>query len=330
LNSIVIVSLVLLPCLGCGEQNESSVKAKPVPSVDAASPPGTVDAIRTAAPGDRSGEQHGRIAILDRSGGAADGGVALVKPQGAGLAAQVKPQTARKIIYNAQVDMVVANLKSLSASLTRLVNESGGYVAETDETALAQTRGSASWKVRVPVGQFGSFLDALETLGEVRRKHLDSQDVTQEYFDVEANVSNKQQEEKRLQKHLQDSTGKLEDILKVEKELSRVRGEIEHLQGRVRYLASMSSLSTVTITASELQDDKPPVSPTFSAQVGRAFFNSVSALVAFGKGVAILAATAVPWLPLIAIGVLILIKIARKSQAAGSPRQNLLGDPAGK
>ena len=109
------------------------------------------------------------------------------------------------------------------------------------------------------------------------RNHVGSQDVTEEYVDLEARIRNKREEEKRLLKHLADSTGKLEDILAVEKELSRVRGEAEQMEGRLRFLADRAELSTVTIEASEWKDFKPPVAATFRTQVGRTFFLSVEA-----------------------------------------------------
>ena len=84
-----------------------------------------------------------------------------------------------------------------------------------------------------------------------QKNTTDSQDVTEEYYDVEARIKNKRVEEERLLKHLEQSTGKLEDILKVEKEISRVRGEIERQQGRLQYLDKLSALTTVTITLHE-------------------------------------------------------------------------------
>ena len=85
--------------------------------------------------------------------------------------------------------------------------------------------------MRVPPGRFVELLVTAQRLGEVRRVISDSQDVSEEYYDVEARIRNKQQEETRLLAHLQDSTGKLDEILAVERELARVRGEVEQVQG---------------------------------------------------------------------------------------------------
>ena len=194
------------------------------------------------------------------------------------------PTVPRKIIYNAQVTLVVESVPQVAEEVSRLVKESGGYVAETNVSSYSHVRREATWKVRVPVERFDTFLAAVGKLGELQQNHVDSQDVTQEYYDLEARIKNKQQEEKRLQKHLDESTGKLHEILEVEREINRVRGEVEQMQGRIRYLTNVSALSTVTITAMELKDYTPPVSPTFSTQIGRTFARSLANLTAFGKG----------------------------------------------
>jgi tellurite resistance protein len=66
----------------------------------------------------------------------------------------------------------------------------------------------------------------------VRSLNSDAQDVTEEFYDVDARLRNKRVEEQRLVEHLKKSTARLQDILAVEREISRVRGEIEQMEGR--------------------------------------------------------------------------------------------------
>ncbi len=216
-------------------------------------------------------------------------------------AAPVRPMVARKIIYNAQVELVVESVSSTADALARLIQESGGYISETDIVSSSELRRQATWKVRIPVDRFDAFLGEVTRLGELQKNHLDSQDVTQEYVDLEARIANKQEEEKRLLKHLTDSTGKLEDILAVERELSRVRGEVEQMQGRLRFLANVTALSTVTIVATELKGYTPPVSPSFATRIIRTFRNSVTGLTEFGENLLLFIVAVLPWLPFAAI-----------------------------
>jgi hypothetical protein len=227
----------------------------------------------------------------------------------------VPPTVERKVIYNATISLVVEDLTGLEQKLSGLIKDAGGYISESDVASQSQVQRTGTWKVRVPVQKFDAFLAAVVKLGELQRNHLDSQDVTQEYYDVEARIANKQKEEKRLQKHLDESTGKLEDILAVERELTRVRGEIEQMQGRIRYLANLSSLSTVTITATEIKNYKPPQAPTFATQIARRFSDSVDSLAAFGRGLVLLVATLVPWIPVVALVLGVIVWLYRRGRA---------------
>ncbi len=232
----------------------------------------------------------------------------------------VPPAVPRKIIYNAQITLVAESLTTVEAELARLVQESGGYVAETDVSGVSHERRQGVWKVRVPADRFSAFVAAVGKLGEMQQSHVDSQDVTQEYYDLEARIANKQQEEKRLLKHLDETTGKLEDILTVERELSRVRGEVEQMQGRLRFLANLTSLSTITITATELKNYTPPVEPTFAAQVGRTFRESLRLLTDFAKGVVLVVVAAAPWVVVLALVAIPLWLLLRVRCAIGPSR----------
>ena len=236
--------------------------------------------------------------------------------QKAGEGSTAPRKTERKIIYDARIELVVDSLSATEQAIVRIIKENDGYLAESDQTSAQQNQRHATWRVRVPVASFDAFVGAVVKLGEVQRNHVGSQDVTEEYLDLDARIRNKREEEKRLLKHLADSTGKLEDILAVERELSRVRGEAEQMEGRLRFLADRADLSTVTIEANEWKDFKPPVAASFGTQISRTFFNSVERLVEFGKGFSIVVVALLPWIPLMLIGLVLarwLIRYASRS-----------------
>jgi hypothetical protein len=230
------------------------------------------------------------------------------------------PAVPRKIIYDATIDLVVDSLGGLEASVVDVVKRHGGFLSGSDMATQVSAQRTATWRVRVPVDRFEDFVRAIGRLGEVRTSHIGSQDVTEEYFDLEARIRNKQEEEKRLLKHLADSTGKLEDILKVEAELTRVRGEVEQMQGRLRFLANRADLSTVTITATELKNYTPPQPVTLATQINATFFGSLNALIALGEAALLVFIALVPWLPLIAIALFVAYRLYRASLKAALPR----------
>jgi len=152
-------------------------------------------------------------------------------------------------------------------------------------------------------------------LGEVRSVNSTSDDVTAEFYDIEARIRNKQQEEERLLKLLAEATGKLEEVLAVERELSRVRGEIEQAQGRMRMLKDVTELTTVTVTVTEIKDYVPDEAPTYVTRVRRAFMSSTVAVVATAQVLSLVAVALVPWLPaplLLVLAVLTLRRLRRR------------------
>lgn len=279
-SSWVFVAVVCLGA-GCGGMSEKSFEAPPGKSVGQAEAP---------LAGGAAGE--GKPPPAERQPAAAD---------------------PRKIIYTATIDVRVDNLDAARERLEALILEKKGYVASSDVDSQSGRRRAGTWVARIPVEQYGSFLEAVAQLGEVGRSTSTAEDVTEEFYDVEARLKNKRVEEERLLDHLKKSTGKLEDILAVERELSRVRGEIERTEGRLQYLSNRVALTTVTVTLSELSEYVPESAPSFTTRASRAFGGSVDLLVNAGEGVALGAVAVVPWLPVLAV-FLFLGWLARRSR----------------
>jgi hypothetical protein len=217
------------------------------------------------------------------------------------------PEISRKIIYDAQVDLIVESAEPVAQKVTTLVQKARGFIAEMNVTGSPGSQRSLHWRLRIPVEQFDSFVDAIVALGELERHNRTSQDVTEQYYDIAARIKNKKVEEQTLNKILQERSGKLEDVLKIEIELSRVRGEIEQLEGKIRVLENLSSLATLTLNVREREKFAPPP-PTvadFPTQIARAWGDSILGLVNLGKSLTLWAVSWAVWIPfLVAAGVL--------------------------
>jgi len=219
----------------------------------------------------------------------------------------------RKIIYHGQVDLVTDDLDALEKKLTALIDAQHGYVADSNINGSKGTTRRGTWKVRIPAEGYAPFVKAAAALGELVQLKTDSQDVSAEYYDVEARVAAKKVEEARLLKHLEETAGKLEDILNVERELSRVRSEIEQMQGRLRMLTNLSTLATVDVSASEIQNYVPPQAPTLNTRIARTFAGSVENLTNFGVAILLFLVALAPWLPFALLGLLILFWSIRRA-----------------
>jgi Domain of unknown function (DUF4349) len=215
----------------------------------------------------------------------------------------------RKIIRDASIKIIVSDFAEAEQKLRILLgSQPDAYLAKAEISGSPGAPRSGMWIIRVPIAALDSFIDGLLKLGVPQKNSVDSKDVTEEYYDVQARIKNKKVEEERLVKHLEKSTGKLEEILKVEAEISRVRGEIEQMEGRLRLLANLSELTTIQ----EIKDYVPPQAPTFTSNIGSTFLNSYELVVGFGKNLVLVVAALVPWLPLMAIVVIPLWYFLRK------------------
>lgn len=244
---------------------------------------------------------------------------------GAAAADPVPEALPRKIIYTADVALSVEDFGKAAEQVARLVAQYGGYIAESDTQGRPGAGRSGTWKARVPAEKFDGFVEAVVALGELERRRTDSQDVTEEFYDLEARIKNKTVEEQRLIEHLKNTTGELKEILEVEKELSRVREEVERLQGRLRLLANLTSLTTVSISVHERQDYTPARAPTFGERIARRFQGSFDQFVRAGQEFLLVCVSVVPWLPvwlvvfLVAWLVFRRFRVRMRGPAAGRP-----------
>ncbi len=221
----------------------------------------------------------------------------------------------RKIIYTARIELIVSDLISVEKSLVLLVKEHGGYLAQITINQTSGQSRTGNWEARIPVDKFDSFKDAISKLGFEKSKSQTAQDVTEEFIDLEARITNKKKLEERIIDLLKEKSGKIADIIEVERELARVRGEIEQMEGRIRFLSDQTEMTTVKIFAQEKRDYVPPKAPTFPAQIGQAWGDSLSSLISFCEKVVVSFIYAVPWLVSILVLLLPALLILRRRKS---------------
>ena len=152
----------------------------------------------------------------------------------------------RKVISTAFISLEVEVVPAATAEVRSIAEGLGGFV-EQMSTSGGTERQQANITVRVPQGQFFTALDRLSELGEVRSQNVGSEDVTEDFIDMEARLKSVLREEKSLLSLL-DKAEKVGDILTIERELSRLRSEIERLQGTLNFLERRVDLATITVS----------------------------------------------------------------------------------
>jgi len=168
----------------------------------------------------------------------------------------------RLIIRTGQASIEVDSLEPSMAELRRIVQRVGGFVADASVQSGRNQLRSATLELKVPASRFDELTVGLEPLGRLQFVNVGAEDVSEEFVDLTARAANGRRLEDRLVELLRTRTGKLQDVLSVERELARVREEIERMEGRLRFLKSSAQLSTLSVNLYE-----PP--PLVASHPGR-------------------------------------------------------------
>ena len=168
----------------------------------------------------------------------------------------------RLIVRTGQASIEVDSLESSMAELRRIVLRAGGFVADASVQSGRNQLRSATLELKVPASRFDELTEGLRPLGRLQFVNVGAEDVSEEFVDLTARVANGHRLEERLVELLRTRTGKLQDVLSVERELARVREEIERMEGRMRFLKTSAQLSTLSVNLYE-----PP--PLVASHPGR-------------------------------------------------------------
>jgi anti-sigma factor RsiW len=153
-------------------------------------------------------------------------------------------QQAPMIARTASVAVVAKDFDQSRSELDAVLRRHNGYAAQLTVDAPAGAGRSLSADLRIPAAQLDAALAEIKKLGRVEQENQGGEEVSQQYVDLNARLSNARNTEQRLVEVLNQRTGKMADVLEVENEIARVRGEIEQmdaerksLEHRVTYAA---------------------------------------------------------------------------------------------
>lgn len=157
----------------------------------------------------------------------------------------------RKLIKNGTLSFETNDIGKTAKEIEKLYHEYDGYVASENHFDL-DGRLQQEQEIRIPSKHFDSFIQKLEQLGtKVENKHVNTQDVTEEFIDVEARLKTKKDLEVRYVELLKLAKT-VEEMISIENQLGTVRAEIESMEGRLNFLQNQVAFSTVKISYYEL------------------------------------------------------------------------------
>ena len=164
----------------------------------------------------------------------------------------------RMIIRTANISLVVEDVVNAREEIAQLASSLGGYVVSSRLSGRDEDR-RGDISIRVPDEKLELALSELKTMAvRISSEHIYSQDITEEYIDLEARLKNAQATEAQYLALL-DKAQDVEDILRIYESLSRIRSEIEQLKGRMQYLERASNMSLVDISLEAEVSAKPLV-----------------------------------------------------------------------
>jgi acetolactate synthase regulatory subunit len=187
-----------------------------------------------------------RVAQLENAQGAAEGAEESEAP-----AQQPEVAPGSMLVRTGQASLQVDTLESGIARVREVARRTGAVIANTSMEGGNQQTRAASLELRIPSERFDEAVNGLAPIGKLESVNVSVEDVGEEYVDVQARVANARRLEQRLVELLANRTGKLADVLTVERELARVREQIERYEGRMRYLRTRASISTLSIAIHE-------------------------------------------------------------------------------
>lgn len=179
----------------------------------------------------------------------------------------------RKLIKNGSVTIEVQSLAAADSSIEAWCGAFGGYISNS-----SAYESNAYYTVKIPAARFDEAMKTAGELGTLREHSVSTQDVSEQYYDLQTRLSNKKVMRDNLQKYLAQAKD-IKDMLQIEKELNAVVTEIESMEGRMKRLSNQIDYATINVSV-QLPYGKTEKGFTFP-NMGEGFRKFVSNTVSF-------------------------------------------------
>ena len=232
----------------------------------------------------------------------------------------------RKIITSGSVSLEVTDFDDKMERISELAEKNGGYVensnVENDVYYGAEGKSdklkTGSITLRIPAAKFSSTVEEVKALGEVINHNSNSVDITDQYYDTTVRVDNLKVQETRL-RELVAMAKNVEEILKIENELNRVRSDIELMSTDIKRWDKQVDLSSLYVNMREVKEGKLETVnvPTIWTKAYKGFIKAVNSIIRGMEALFVFVVTSLPYIVILAIVLLIVYFIVRKIRAKG-------------
>ena len=291
-RSLVMMVSIFVLASSCGRSKLAAYSAAPAPAL-----------LEEAA---------GRSLSADLK--AAPGGWSRDIRAGANVGGQEKDH--QQLIKKGSLTLIVAEATKAEERLKEIMKGFDAYVSARQSSAtVPQSKylkpsevSSVTLTIKVEARRFDEFLAKVKQIGSYTHESITTEDVTFAHADLTARLANQKKVEERLLGHLSDKARDFKSVLEIEKELSRVREQIEQLTAQLRTMENQIAYSTLTLQISVQPEYVPPSQRTFGQEVKETFSGSLGAM---GTTVRTLAIALIAILPWLAVGGLLLWGLVR-------------------
>jgi len=175
------------------------------------------------------------------------------------------------IIRNARLSILTKEFEAARARIQAIVQQTQGYLDQLTVRGETGSGKSLSATLRLPSSQLESGLVELRKLGKVLEESQGSSDVTSQYVDLQARLTNARNTEQRLLALQRERTDKLTDVVGVEREIARVREEIERMEAQRKDVFNKTQFATIQVELSEeYRAEIQPSAPSAGTQLHNA------------------------------------------------------------
>ena len=239
----------------------------------------------------------------------------------AGSGEDVPAEDPEKIIYSSDVTVETTEFETALQSVNALVERYGGWIESSSinganfyDIARGRTNTrSANYVLRIPSSRFNELMGSLSEIGNIPYTHIYTENVTAQYYDVQARLTALQTQETRLLEMMKLAET-VDDVITIEEHLTELRYQIESLQSKLNNWDRRVSYSSVTLKLSEVKEYTPetPVKISYGERLARAFRSGLAGVSSFFRGFLLWFVEALPTLVLLAVLAVAVIPLLRR------------------